>query len=102
MKSIINKRHDFHDDISLLEVIDVNVEPVGFTGALSRRLPLLVRNNNTVLIRDYILTHVWAAHGQTTSNNNLKNYILMLRKILSSLGETDIIATKTVSYTKEG
>ncbi|WP_454877349.1 winged helix-turn-helix domain-containing protein [Serratia inhibens] len=93
MKFIINKRLSFHDDRSLLEVVDDNVEPVELTGTLSRLLSLLVRNNNTVLTRDYILTHVWADHGQTASNNNLNNYISMLRKMLSSLGEKDIIVT---------
>ncbi|MGB8663377.1 MAG: winged helix-turn-helix domain-containing protein [Serratia inhibens] len=93
MKFIINKRLRFHDDNSLLEVVDDNVEPVALTGTLSRLLSLLVRNNNTLLTRDYILTHVWDDHGQTASNNNLNNYISMLRKILSSLGETDIIVT---------
>ncbi|VEA61579.1 phosphate regulon transcriptional regulatory protein PhoB [Serratia plymuthica] len=93
MKFIINKRLRFHDDNSLLEVIDDNVEPVALTGTLSRLLSLLVRNNNTLLTRDYILTHVWDDHGQTASNNNLNNYISMLRKMLSSLGEADIIVT---------
>ncbi|MDT3252446.1 winged helix-turn-helix domain-containing protein [Serratia sp. root2] len=93
MKFIINKRLKFHDDRSLLEIIDDPMEAVVLTATLSRLLSLLVRNNNTLLTRDYILTQVWDDHGQTASNNNLNNYISMLRKTLSTLGESDIIVT---------
>lgn len=93
MKFIINKRIKFHEDRSSLELIDDNVDPIVLTATLNRLLSLLVRNNNTLLSREYILTQVWEDHGQTASNNNLNNYISMLRKMLATLGEEEVIVT---------
>ncbi|CAI1130325.1 winged helix-turn-helix domain-containing protein [Serratia proteamaculans] len=93
MKFIINKRLKYHEDRSTIEAIDDNMEPIALTTTLNRLLALLVKNNNVLLTREHILTQVWDDHGQTASNNNLNNYISMLRKILATLGEEDIIST---------
>lgn len=93
MKFIINKLIKFHEDRSTLEAVDDNIEPVVLTATLNRLLSLLVKNNNALLSRDYILTQVWELHGQTASSNNLNNYMSMLRKMLASLGVDDIIIT---------
>ncbi len=93
MKFIINKRLKYHEDRSIIEAIDDNMEPIVLTATLNRLLALLVKNNSLLLTREHILTQVWDEHGQTASNNNLNNYISMLRKILATLGEEDIIST---------
>ncbi|MEN5283220.1 winged helix-turn-helix domain-containing protein [Serratia marcescens] len=93
MKFIINNRIKYHEDKSELEALHDDAESVVLTGTLNRLLSTLVRNNNAILSRDVLLTQVWEEHGQVASGNNLNNSISMLRKIFSSLGEEEIIAT---------
>ncbi|QLJ67569.1 winged helix-turn-helix domain-containing protein [Serratia marcescens] len=93
MKLLINKRIIFHEDKSTIELLDNTAEPVMLTLTLSRVLSLLVKNNNLLLTREFLLSHAWDEYGKTSSHSNLNNYISMIRKIFSAFGESDIIVT---------
>ncbi|AEF47915.1 transcriptional regulator, CadC [Serratia sp. AS12] len=93
MKFIINKRIIFHEDKSTIELLDDTVEPVMLTATLCRVLSLLVKNNNLLLTREFLLSHAWDEYGKSSSNSNLNNYISMIRKIFTSFGESEIIVT---------
>jgi DNA-binding winged helix-turn-helix (wHTH) protein len=93
MKFIINKRVIFHEDNSTLELLDDTLEPVMLTATLCRVLSLLVKNNNLLLTREFLLSNAWDEYGKSSSNSNLNNYISMIRKIFTSFGESDIIVT---------
>ncbi|EPL3976033.1 winged helix-turn-helix domain-containing protein [Serratia ureilytica] len=69
------------------------LEPIVLSATLCRVLALLVKNNNLLLSRDFILSGAWDEYGKKSSHSNLNNYISMLRKIFSTLGEDDIIVT---------
>lgn len=93
MKFIINKRIVFHEDRSTIELLDDTIEPVMLTATLCRVLSLLVKNNNLLLTRDFILSSAWDEYGKSSTHSNLNNYISMIRKIFNSFGESDIIVT---------
>lgn len=59
-----------------------------------RLLSILVRNNKILISRERLLNEVWGDYGLKASNNNLNNYISMLRKAFSSLGEDNIVITQ--------
>ncbi|MEL5367330.1 helix-turn-helix domain-containing protein, partial [Serratia nevei] len=67
--------------------------PIILTATLNRLLALFVKNNNLVLSREHVLEKVWEEHGQVASDNNLNNSMSVLRKILATLGEEDILVT---------
>ncbi|MGQ8708723.1 winged helix-turn-helix domain-containing protein [Serratia sp. TSA_198.1] len=93
MKFIINKRIVFHEDKSTIELLDDTIEPVMLTATLCRVLSLLVKNNNLLLTREFILSSAWDEYGKSSTHSNLNNYISMIRKIFNSFGESDIIVT---------
>lgn len=93
MKFIINKRIVFHEDKSTIELLDDTIEPVMLTATLCRVLSLLVKNNNLLLTREFILSSAWDEYGKSSTHSNLNNYISMIRKIFASFGENDIIVT---------
>jgi len=93
MKFIINKKIVFHVNDSKIELLNDTIEPITLSTTLCRLLALLVRNNNLLLSKDFILSSAWDEYGKKSSNSNLNNYISMLRKTFSSLGENDIIVT---------
>lgn len=93
MKFIINKRIIFHEDKSTIELLDDTIEPVMLTATLCRVLSLLVKNNNLLLTREFLLSNGWDEYGKSSSHSNLNNYISMIRKIFNSFGESEIIVT---------
>ncbi|CAI2145821.1 winged helix-turn-helix domain-containing protein [Serratia marcescens] len=93
MKFIINKRIRYHEDNSSIDTLDDSAEPIILTATLNRLLALFVKNNNLVLSREHVLEKVWEEHGQVASDNNLNNSMSVLRKILATLGEEDILVT---------
>lgn len=93
MKFIINKRIIFHEDKSTIELLDDTLEPIMLTATLCRVMSLLVKNNNLLLTREFLLSNAWDEYGKSSSNSNLNNYISMIRKIFNSFGESDIIVT---------
>ncbi|WP_199638710.1 winged helix-turn-helix domain-containing protein [Serratia sp. PAMC26656] len=93
MKFVINKRIIFHEDNSTIELLDDTIEPVTLTTTLCRVLSLLVKNNNLLLTREFLLSNAWDEYGKSSSHSNLNNYISMIRKIFNSFGESEIIVT---------
>ncbi|ANK00924.1 winged helix-turn-helix domain-containing protein [Serratia plymuthica] len=93
MKFLINKRIIFHEDKSTIELLDDTIEPVMLSATLCRVLSLLVKNNNLLLTREFILSSAWDEYGKSSTHSNLNNYISMIRKIFNSFGESDIIVT---------
>lgn len=93
MKFIINKRIIFHEDKSTIELLDDTIEPIMLTATLCRVLSLLVKNNDLLLTREFILSSAWDEYGKSSTHSNLNNYISMVRKIFNSFGESDIIIT---------
>lgn len=93
MKFIINKRIIFHEDKSSIELLDDTIEPIMLTATLCRVLSLLVKNNNLLLTREFLLSNAWDEYGKSSSYSNLNNYISMLRKIFNSFGESEVIVT---------
>lgn len=59
----------------------------------SEILALFLANNDKALSRDFMLTEVWEARALNGSNNNLNNYVSILRRKLSLLGGDNLIIT---------
>lgn len=89
----INSRVIFNDKMGSLSLTEGIDDPIILAAPASRLLTLLIKNSNTVLTRNEILTEVWENHGLVASSNNLYHYISVIRKSLASLGEDNIIVT---------
>ena len=93
MNLIINERINFNEEQGTLSTADTSQDPIILAKPSCRLLSLLIKHNGELLTRDYLLTNVWEIHGLTASNNNLNNYLSMLRKAFLELGENNMVVT---------
>lgn len=93
MNFIINQTITYDEKQGTLETPDESQDPVSLPRPACRLMSLFVRNNNELLTREFLLTTVWENHGLTASNNNLNNYVSMLRKAFTLLGEEELLVT---------
>lgn len=93
MAYVINNRIIYREDISELCVIDDEQPKVSLTATINRLLLVFIKNDNKVLSRDFLLSHVWGSYGQIESGNNLNNALSQLRKAFSELGENEVLVT---------
>ncbi|UNC52213.1 winged helix-turn-helix domain-containing protein [Enterobacter huaxiensis] len=59
----------------------------------SQLLELLILSKGELVTRDYLLTEVWDKNGLRGSNNNLNQYMSMLRRTLASHGCENLFIT---------
>ncbi|MFT4274700.1 MAG: winged helix-turn-helix domain-containing protein [Pantoea sp.] len=59
----------------------------------ARLLDVLIKRREEVCTREYLLSEVWDRYGLTGSDNNLYQYISMLRRSLAGLGCSNAILT---------
>lgn len=93
MHFVINETINFDEEQGTLSTDDTSQDPINLTKPSCRLLSLLVRHNDELLTREFLLMHVWEIHGLTASNNNLNNYVSMLRKALGQLGGDNLLVT---------
>lgn len=93
MKFLINNCIMFNEETSTIEDSSGKAMPVVLSSTQCRVLSLLVKNNNQLLTKNFILSHVWEEYGKSSSYGNLNNYISMIRKIFNAMGMNDIIVT---------
>ncbi|CNC53291.1 Transcriptional regulatory protein%2C C terminal [Yersinia intermedia] len=93
MKYTINKMVVYNSSDGTLLSIDDAIGMITLTRVTSELLLLLIKNNNSPISRDTILSELWDKKGLSSSNNNLNNYVSMLRKALAQCGCLDVITT---------
>lgn len=76
-----------------LYLTDGSADMLTLSRIANELLCLMVSNNNCLLNREEVLNELWNKRGLNASNNNLNNYISMLRKALANCGFTDLIST---------
>ncbi|MTD28397.1 winged helix-turn-helix domain-containing protein [Erwinia sorbitola] len=59
----------------------------------SEILALFIAHNGKALSREFMLLEVWESRALNSSSNNLNNYVSILRRKLSHLGEDKLIIT---------
>ncbi|MCP1107081.1 winged helix-turn-helix domain-containing protein [Serratia nevei] len=94
----INESIIFNEISGTLIKIGSEDKSVTLIRSTSRLLSFLIRHNNELLLRERLLNEVLVDYGLKASNNNLNNYISILRKSLAQLGEEELIIT----YPRQG
>ncbi|PHI28532.1 winged helix-turn-helix domain-containing protein [Budvicia aquatica] len=89
----INKLIGFNPEDGSLWALSEPGNLVTIPRFASLLLELLIKNNQKSLSRDFFMNELWENKGLVSSNNNLNNYISIIRRTLSSLGLDDIIKT---------
>lgn len=93
MKCIINGIIKYNSDDGTLLSPDNAIGMLTLTRVVNELLLLLVENNNILLSREILLCELWEKRGLNASNNNLSNYISILRKTLEKCGCPGLITT---------
>lgn len=91
---IINDKILYNENDGELMMLESKESLIPLLKPTCRLLSILVRNNNILISRERLLNEVWGEYGLKASNNNLNNYISMLRKAFASLGEDNIVITQ--------
>ncbi len=91
---IINDKILYNENEGELMILDSKESTISLLKPTCRLLSILVRNNKILISRERLLNEVWGDYGLKASNNNLNNYISMLRKAFASLGEDNIVITQ--------
>lgn len=91
---IINDKIVYNENKGEIMIADNEGSIIPLLKPTCRLLSILVRNNKVLISRERLLNEVWGDYGLKASNNNLNNYISMLRKAFASLGEDNIVITQ--------
>ncbi|MGP3070096.1 winged helix-turn-helix domain-containing protein [Serratia nevei] len=94
----INNSILYNESDGTLTQVDNTESKVVLIRSTSRLLSFFIENNNQLVLRERLISEVLVEYGLKASNNNLNNYISVLRKSLAQLGEYDIIVT----YPRQG
>lgn len=89
----INQRIIFNDEDGSLRHTDDEDPAHMLAVPATRLLAYLIMYNRVNLSREDILRDVWEKNGLVPSNNNLNHYISQLRRLLSLMGERELIKT---------
>lgn len=92
MLYIINDRIAFRAEDGALYLIESN-DGIVLPIPAQRLLLVILESNGEILRRDFLLHEVWDKFGLTGSNNNLNQYLSLLRRSLSAFGCEDFIET---------
>ncbi|HAT4913357.1 TPA: transcriptional regulator [Serratia marcescens] len=98
MNYIINKSILYNEEDNTLSLLDGSGNCILLPKPCARLLSLFIANNNRLLQREVLLNETLADYGLSSTNNNLNNYISVLRKALAQLGGEEMIIT----YPRQG
>ena len=76
-----------------LYLIDGSIDMITLSMVMNELMLLMIKSNRVPLSREFILNDLWSKKGLNSSNNNLSNYVSMLRKTLTHCGLHDVITT---------
>lgn len=92
MNYIINGIVSFNSQIAVLKNIQTGDE-VTLPLPACRLLQCILSANGEILTREWLIQTVWDSYGLQSSNNNLNNYLSLVRRTLLNLGCENIIQT---------
>lgn len=76
-----------------LYLTDGSIDMITLSMVINELMLLMVKNNGVPLSREFILSDLWGKKGLNSSNNNLSNYVSILRKTLAHCGLHEVITT---------
>lgn len=93
MNYIISDEVEYDEDNRTLKCSGSG-DIIQLTVTSSRLLSLLLHHQGDIVTREHILEAVWDAYDKTTSNNNLNQYVSILRRNLHLMGlDAEVITT---------
>ncbi|EPN2807088.1 winged helix-turn-helix domain-containing protein [Serratia marcescens] len=94
MLFLINDSILYNENEGTISSLGAKATPIKLLNPTRRMLSIFVRNNQILISRSKIMNDVWSEYGLVASNNNLNNYISILRRTLDSFGAEGIIVTQ--------
>lgn len=94
MLFLINENILYNENEGTISRLGAKETPIKLLNPTRRMLSIFVRNNQILISRSKIMNDVWSEYGLVASNNNLNNYISILRRTLDSFGAEGIIVTQ--------
>lgn len=93
MEYIINNYVSFNSSDGTLFCQDDSIDMITLNRVSNELLLLFIQNVGVPISRDKLLNELWEKKGLSASNNNLNNYVSMLRKALAQCGCPGVIST---------
>ncbi|MDW5512084.1 winged helix-turn-helix domain-containing protein [Serratia proteamaculans] len=93
MEYIINNYVSFNSSDGTLFCQDDSIDMITLNRVCNELLLLFIQNVGVPISRDKLLNELWEKKGLSASNNNLNNYVSMLRKALAQCGCPGVIST---------
>jgi DNA-binding winged helix-turn-helix (wHTH) protein len=93
MEYIINNYVSFNSSDGTLFCQDDSIDMITLNRVSNELLLLFIQNIGVPISRDKLLNELWEKKGLSASNNNLNNYVSMLRKALAQCGCPGVIST---------
>ena len=93
MEYVINNSVNFNSSVGTLSCQDGTIDMITLNRVSNELLFLFIQNIGVPISRDKLLKELWEKKGLSASNNNLNNYVSILRKTLEKFGCSGVIST---------